>query len=163
MRRVRAAPHSGLRQQAALPRFDGHGASLRYHVRFKLPAAGLAMASIGDRCATGMVSFEIYVQEGRVSEGIRPALESALESVCGDVLVSGSAPVAFAWTVIAKGYGFRGGIPSTTSLVRGRIPDGCVRDTRERLLRSIGAEWCRLTGCAQDEVIVSARDWSWEG
>lgn len=44
------------------------------------------MAPIGDRRATDMISFEIYVHEGCVSEGIRPALESALESICGDVL-----------------------------------------------------------------------------
>ena len=121
------------------------------------------MASIGDRRATDMISFEIFVQEGCVSEGFRPSLESALESVCGDVLGPEAGPVAIAWTVIAKGHGFRGGLPSTTSLVRGRIPDGCARATRERLLRSIGAQWCRLTSCAQDEVIVSARDWSWKG
>ena len=124
---------------------------------------GLVLSSISDRRVTGMINFEIYVQEGCVSGGTRPALESALESVCGDVLSPEAGPVMFTWIVIAKGYGFRGGIPSTTSLVRSRIPDGCVRSTRERFLRSIGAEWCRLTKCAHDEVLVSARDWSWEG
>ena len=110
-----------------------------------------------------MTTFEIYIQQGCVAGDVRPSIESALKAVCGQVLGPEAEPVEFAWTVIAKGHGFRGGLPSSTSLVRGRIPDGCVRATRERFLRTIGSEWRRLTGCAEDEVIVSARDWSWAG
>ena len=47
------------------------------------------------------------------------------------------------------------------ALVRGRIPDGCDRGTRARLLMGIADAWRRITGAAEDEVIVSARDWSW--
>ena len=110
-----------------------------------------------------MIEFDIYTQEGLVAVGLRPSLESALEAVGNEVLGPASGPVDFNWTVVARGFGFRGGRPSTTSLVRGRIPDGCDRATRERFLRSVGDEWRRLTGCAADEVIVSARDWSWAG
>lgn len=121
---------------------------------------GLIQSSL----ATGtLISFEIYIQEGSVPDDLRPALEAAIGSASTDVLGQWAGPIEFTWTVVARGFGFRGGLPSTTSLVRGRIPDGCDRPTRERFLRSVGGEWRRLTGCAEDEVIVSARDWSWAG
>ncbi len=83
--------------------------------------------------------------------------------MCLDVLGQDAEQVTIEWTVIAKGYGFRGGKPSTTSLVRGRIPDGCDKGTRSQFLRAIGDAWCRITGAMEDEVIVSARDWIWKG
>jgi hypothetical protein len=110
-----------------------------------------------------MINFDFFVQEGCVSDEIRSVIESAIEKACNDVLGSKAGPVEFSWTVITKGFGFRGGIPSTTSLARSRIPDGCDRATRGRFLLAIANEWRRLTECARDEVIVSARDWSWAG
>ncbi len=110
-----------------------------------------------------VITFECTVQEGCVSDELRPGLESAIEKVCDDVLGQDEGPVTVSWTVIPKGFGFRGGVPSTTSLVRGRIPDGCDRDTRSRILESIGDAWCRITGASQHELMVSARDWSWSG
>lgn len=110
-----------------------------------------------------MISFDLFVQEGCVSDELRPDIESALASVCTEVLGHDAGPADFSWTVIRRGFGFRGGRPSTTSLVRSRIPDGCDREPRARLLRSIGHEWCRITGATEHEVVVSARDWSWKG
>ena len=110
-----------------------------------------------------MVRFECTVQEGCIRDDVRPDVEQALTSICHDVLGAESGPVEVSWTVIKKGYGFRGGEPSTTSMVRGRIPDGCDGETRARLLRSIGDRWCRLTGATEDELVVAARDESWRG
>ena len=110
-----------------------------------------------------MISFDLYVQEGCVSAELRPDIEAALGPVCIEVLGENAGPVEFSWTEIRKGFGFRGGRPSTTSLVRSRIPDGCDRATRARFLRSLGDEWCRITGATEHEVVVSARDWSWTG
>ncbi|MDE0624955.1 MAG: hypothetical protein OXH99_01015 [Bryobacterales bacterium] len=108
-----------------------------------------------------MVAFEMFVQEGCVPEDLRPGIAAAVEGICLDVL--GAGDVSIEWTVVARGYGFRGGKPSTTSLVRGRIPDGCDRGTRARFLMGIADAWRRITGAAEDEVIVSGRDWSWVG
>lgn len=110
-----------------------------------------------------MVSFECFVQEGCVPVDIRGSITSEIERICKVVLGPESGDVNVEWTVIARGYGFRGGKPSRTSLVRGRIPDGCDKATRARFLRATGEAWCRITGCRADEVIVSARDWSWAG
>ena len=96
-------------------------------------------------------------------ERLRPEIVAALETACHRHLGASGRPLSARWTVVRKGYGFRGGLPSTTSLVRGRIPDGCDRETRAALLRAIGEAWCRITGASDEEVVVSARDWSWTG
>ena len=98
-----------------------------------------------------------------MSGDLKPRIASELEAICREAFGSASGEAAMEWTVIAKGYGFRGGRPSTTSLVRARVPDGCDKGTRARFLRAVGDAWCRVTGAAEDEVIVSARDWSWAG
>ena len=54
-------------------------------------------------------------------------------------------------------------MPSTTSNVRGVIPDGCDQKTREALLCQIGQNWCSVSGVLEDEVIISMRDRSWNG
>ena len=110
-----------------------------------------------------MTWFECTVQEGCVDESLMLGLESALGITCVDILGPEAEPVKVSWVVIKRGFGFRGGEPSTTSLVRGRIPDGCDGETRAHLLRAIGDAWCRLTGAGEHELVVSARDQSWSG
>lgn len=110
-----------------------------------------------------MTAFDIFVQEGCVPDSRRPAIMAALDAACRRYLGSDTDPIEARWTVVRKGYGFRGGEPSTTSLVRARIPDGCSPETRAALLRTIGAAWCDVTRVGEEEVVVSARDWSWTG
>ena len=110
-----------------------------------------------------MIHFECTVQAGCLSDDLRPRLASAIEKACRDALGHDGSPVEVSWTVIPEGFGFRGGQPSTTSLVRGQIPDGCDQETRSRMLRSIGDSWCRITGASAGELMVSARDRSWSG
>ena len=110
-----------------------------------------------------MVTFEFFVQEGCVPDESRARIVTDIEAVCAEVLGAEAGPVSVSWTVIRKGFGFRGGEPSTTSLVRSRIPDGHASEVRARFLRSVAETWCNLTGATEDEVIVSARDWSWAG
>lgn len=110
-----------------------------------------------------MVTVEFFVQEGCIPDGSQARIVANIEAVCAEVLGPDAGPVSASWTVIRKGFGFRGGEPSTTSLVRSRIPDGYGSDVRARFLHAIAETWCNLTGATQDEVIVSARDWSWAG
>ena len=110
-----------------------------------------------------MINFECTIQEGCVADELRPRLASEIEKVCYDVLGPDRGPIDVSWVVIPEGFGFRGGRPSTTSLVRARIPDGCDRETRSRFLKSIGDSWCRISGVAPEELMVSARDQSWPG
>jgi len=110
-----------------------------------------------------MISFECTVQDGCIAEELRSELAEAIDRACSDVLGPKTTPVETSWVVIKRGFGFRGGEPSTTSMVRGRIPDGCDAKTRGRLLKSIGESWCRISGASEDELMVSARDQGWAG
>ncbi len=110
-----------------------------------------------------MIVLDLFLQAGCVADGVRPTLAASLEAASLAELGADAGPVEIRWTVIRKGFGFRGGHPSTTSLVRGRIPDGCDPKTRANLLRVLGTTWCDVTGAGEDEVVVSARDWSWSG
>lgn len=110
-----------------------------------------------------MIHFDCTIQEGCIPDEIRPALAGAIETACLVVLGPEQRPVEVTWTVIRKGFGFRGGKPSTSSLVRGQIPDGCPPETRAKLLRAIGDSWCEISGATQHELVVAARDQSWSG
>ena len=104
------------------------------------------------------IEFECIVQEGFVPSHLRPELVAGLARVCSSVLGEPSNSVEVRFTEVPKGSGFRGGEPSTTSLVLGQIPPGCQSQVRTQLLIDIGDMWCELTGCATDEVVVAATD-----
>ena len=105
-----------------------------------------------------MITFDCTVQEGIVPDELRPALASALARISTDILGGNPAEVSVSWTEIPHGFGFRGGRLSTTSAVRGQIPPGCQQETRVRLMQAIQDRWMEITGCATDELVVSARD-----
>ena len=105
-----------------------------------------------------MISFNCIVQEGVIPPRLRPRLESALARISTSLLGGSPADVAVEFTEIPHGFGFRGGDLSTTSVVRGSIPPGCVQEVRVDLMQQICDMWCATTGCATDELIVSARD-----
>lgn len=105
-----------------------------------------------------MISFNCIVQEGVVPARLWPDLKSALARISTSLLGGAPESVAVEFTVIPYGFGFRGGELSTTSTVRGLIPPGCSQEVRVELMRRICDAWCETTGCAVDELIVSARD-----
>ncbi len=110
-----------------------------------------------------MIEFQCTVQEGCIPHTMRGLLAEAIEIVCNQVLGRDQGPVNVIWIEVPEGYGFRGGEPSTTSLVRGLIPDGCSSATRAKLLREIGDHWYDISGTTEEQLVVSARDQSWKG
>ena len=105
-----------------------------------------------------MISFNCIVQEGSIPPRLRPQLRSGLARLSTSLLGGTPAEVAVEFTEIPRGFGFRGGEISTTSMVRGLIPPGCVPEVRVDLMQQICDLWCATTGCAVGELIVSARD-----
>ena len=103
-----------------------------------------------------MISFNCTVQEGAIPEDIRPELVAGLIRVSMSVMGASNVKVQF--TEIPRGFGFRGGELSTTSLVRGQIPPGCEQDLRVEFMQAICDMWQGITGCSVDELVVSARD-----
>ena len=90
--------------------------------------------------------------------GLWPELQSRLAAIATAVLGGSPDQVTVEFDEIPHGYGFRGGEVSTTSLVRGLIPPGCVQEVRVDLMQRICAMWCEVTGCTVEELVVSARD-----
>ena len=110
-----------------------------------------------------MIEFLCTVQEGCIPENMRGELEAVIEKTSLEILGHASGPFSITWAEIPRAFGFRGGNPTTTSHVRGQIPDGCDKETRERLMKEIGERWYDITGQTEDELIVAARDEGWEG
>ena len=105
-----------------------------------------------------MITFNCTFQEGAIPDHLRPQLAAGLARISSQILGGSPDDVSVAFTQIPHGFGFRGGALSTTSTVRGRIPPGCDQPTRVRLMQAILDLWQEHTGCASDEVVVSARD-----
>ena len=103
-----------------------------------------------------MIQFNCTVQEGVIPESIRPELVSELGRITASVVGDDDVDVQF--TEIPRGFGFRGGELSTTSLVRGQVPAGCDQELRVEFMQQICDMWTRVTGCTTDELVVSARD-----
>ncbi len=104
------------------------------------------------------VSFNCTMQEGQIGEELRAELAAALQQITQDVLGESPDDVPVTFSDIPSGYGFRGGEPSTTSLVRGSIVGGVTQEVREDFMRRICDSWMEISGCTVDELVVSARD-----
>ncbi len=104
------------------------------------------------------VSFDCTMQEGQIGEELRGQLAVALQEITQDVLGESPDDVPVTFSDIPEGYGFRGGEPSTTSLVRGSIVGGVTQEVREDFMRRICDRWMEISGCTVDELVVSARD-----
>ncbi len=104
------------------------------------------------------VSFNCTMQEGQIGEDARSQLAAGLQQITQNVLSEAPEDVPVTFSDIPAGFGFRGGDPSTTSLVRGSIVGGITQDVREDLMRRICDMWMEISGCTVDDLVVSARD-----
>ena len=103
------------------------------------------------------ISFACTMQEGQIPAGTREQLAQALADVSKEVAnLDLAGEVEF--SDIPRGFGFRGGEPSTTSLVRGSVPGGIDQDTRVALMTRICDVWSDISGATIDELVVSVRD-----
>ncbi len=104
------------------------------------------------------VSFNCTMQEGQIGEEMRAELAAGLQQISLEVLGEAPDDVPVSFSDIPAGFGFRGGAPSTTSLVRGSIVGGVTQEVREDFMRRICDMWMAVSGCTVDELVVSARD-----
>ncbi|SVD80693.1 uncharacterized protein METZ01_LOCUS433547 [marine metagenome] len=105
-----------------------------------------------------MTEIRCTVQEGAVPSELRDRLVVGLSQVVSEYLGGSADDVSVMFAEIPRGFGFRGGEPSTTSLVATSVPKGFGQPAREALLRALDDCWCTVTGCRQDELVVSAGD-----
>ncbi len=81
-----------------------------------------------------------------------------LSQVVSEDLGGSADDVTVMFAEIPRGFGSRGGEPSTTSLVATSVPEGFGQPAREALLRALNDCWCAVTGCRADELVVSTGD-----
>jgi phenylpyruvate tautomerase PptA (4-oxalocrotonate tautomerase family) len=105
-----------------------------------------------------MINFDCIVQENHVPDTVRAKLVSGLTQATVDVLGAAPEDIQVQFSEIPHGAGYRGGELSTTSLARATIPPRCAQPVREKLLQTVCDMWCEVTGCGDDEVVVSATD-----
>ena len=92
------------------------------------------------------------IQEGTISSTDERQLEAGLENIVEKHLAS---QVKLSWVVIPEGNGWKGGEPSTTSLVLLTTPD-IEQDARTDLLQAICDLWTEVTDYSVDEIMISA-------
>ena len=105
-----------------------------------------------------MVEYVCTVQEKQLPEELKPDLTAGLQRLSGEILDMAARDVSVRFREVPRGAGYRGGVLSTTSVIRGTVPAGCNQAVRERLLRAVCDMWTEITGCDEDEVVVSAVD-----
>ena len=103
-----------------------------------------------------MISFECFVQEGCVPEEIHPNLAAELSRISTSMLGGSPDDVDVRFIEIPRGFGFRGGEPSTASVLSVGMPDGCEQQTRVQLIHQISDMWCEISGSSTDELVVWA-------
>ena len=105
-----------------------------------------------------MTEIRCTVQEGTIPIELRGRLATELSQVMSENLGGSTNDITVMYTEIPRGFGFRGGEPSTTSLVATLVPEGFAQPAREALLRARNDCWCTVTGCRTDELVVTASD-----
>ena len=119
---------------------------------------GVGRVPIADPARGGLITFNCIIQEGVIGEELQQRLAAELVHISGEVLNEPADDVSVGFEIVRRGYGFRGGEPSTTSLLRGRITPGLQQEAREVYMQRILDRWCELTGCSVDEVVINAAD-----
>lgn len=104
------------------------------------------------------ISYRCTMQEGQIGPDVRERLAQGLRRVSADVLGPEAADAPVQFDDIPAGFGFRGGEPSATSLVRGTAADPLEQPVRERLLHAIQDMWLDTAGCTTDDLVATVRD-----
>ena len=103
-----------------------------------------------------MSRFSCVIQEHGAAHERTHELEQRLAEHHGQAYPGESADVT--WIVVAPGYMFTEGRPSTSSVISCRIDDETTLSAREAYMRAVCDIWTEVTGCTDHEVVVSLTD-----
>lgn len=107
-----------------------------------------------------MITYNCTIQEGVIPEDQRRILSERLVQIGAQVLGEAPDDISVSYEVIPHGFGFRGGEISTSSSVRGRIPDGFSQEKRVEFMQAVQDMWIEVTGQTTAELVVGASDMS---
>ena len=103
------------------------------------------------------MKFQLLLHQGVVDPRLHSRLSQDLQRIYSSQF-GGAGEIAVEITEIPRGRFFTAAEPSRSSLIGGSIPAGTASADRTRLMSSITAMWCEVTGCVADEVVVSISD-----
>lgn len=106
-----------------------------------------------------MKTVNCIVQDGQVDE---PTVARLEEGLSGVVATFFEEEIEVNWTSVAKGSGFTGGVPSSSSLVSLSVLADIKQERRVELLDAICTMWSGVAGCHVNEVVATAVNASWE-
>ncbi len=108
-----------------------------------------------------MITYNCTIQEGVIPEEQRRILNAQLVQIGSEILGVAPDDIIINYEVIPRGFGFRGGGPSTSSSVRSVIPIGFSQEKRVEFLQTVQDMWVEVTGQTTDELVVSAADFGY--
>ena len=88
----------------------------------------------------------------------REELAKGLERIGREVFGDREPGPEIRWVTVRDGYGFTAGDPSSSSVVVRSVPVGFPDDEREAFLKRVCDLWTEVTGCSDDEIVVTAFD-----
>jgi len=100
-----------------------------------------------------MRNVNCIVQDGQIADTLVPRLEAGLASIVKSFFGDG---IEVNWTHVAKGSGFTGGVPSSSSLVSLGVPQDITQERRVELLSALCEMWAETTDCHVNEVVATA-------
>ena len=104
------------------------------------------------------MTCQIMLHEGVVDGDLRPTLEAGIRRIYADVVGIPPADFKVAYVDVPAGRWFTAGVTSRSSIVQTTVPAGFDPDSRTELLTAIYDHWRATTGCAPNEIMLSAVD-----
>lgn len=108
-----------------------------------------------------MITFNCTIQEGVISDEQREILNVRLPQAGAEVLGEAVDDISVNYEIIPRGFGFRGGEPSTSSSVRSVIPAGFSQEKRVEFMTRVQETWIEVTGQTTAELVVGAADFGY--
>ena len=105
-----------------------------------------------------MADYVCLIQQGQGAERKQAELAEGLRRIGRESFGDAETGAEITWMAFPPGMAFTAGSPSTSSLVIRSVPAGLPQDERETFMNRVCDLWSEVTGCTQDEIVVTAFD-----
>jgi hypothetical protein len=105
-----------------------------------------------------MADYVCVIQAGQAADRSRDTLADGLRRIGRDAFGDDPEAIDISWRPVERGFAWTAGEPSIASLIIRSVPVGFPDDRRERFLSAVTELWTSATGCASNDVVVTAWD-----
>ena len=102
-----------------------------------------------------MSQYSVLIQQGQEADKHQQELIAGVKKIAADIFDDDADGTPVHWHVVAKGFAWTGGKPSSTSVIRCDVPDDITYENRVRLLKAITDLWVKQIGIDSNEVTVT--------